>query len=1109
MRENKTKLNLKFVSPIKQVILTPFGKKPHENERDHLRSTTADVHFNGRKTLGWKIRDFVGSIEKAVGPYFKKVFPNFVAVHYFYIVSMIILASIMMYPVKTERYIDILFFASGAATQAGLNTVDVNKLSLYQQAVIYMTCLLTTPIFIHSSVCFLRLYWFERHFDNIRETSKQNFQMRRTQTLMARTQSMDQNTRNNTIENIAQSSMKYLNEHEFPFPRIHKRKQSSRNNSTTEQHENNAATNSQNNFLHPNSNGNNSPDSKSSYENSVSSDNQPKFYTQSEQDLFRNNNQVDHISEPSSSQENLNSNSDLNLNSQNKDNQQHEDNYQHHDEENVKFAELPKPKRKIEPRDVYMSLSMMRDKVPDEENQGPALVIKGPAEREKNQAIKFDLGEKPKRRKKLKTGRKPSFSGFRFTKKGKEEDTGEEEHDGNADRSGDEELSPDENEADHSGMQYIKRTPSISRPIKPVKRANTLDFIKKQPTFEKILKNKLKRRFSSFAIADEDDDDNHDDGHSEYSSIDSESDDEEDDHEAEAANSLQRHMSTNYLSWRPTIGRNSTFVNLTEEQKEELGGVEYRSLKLLSKILVFYYIGFNILAVLFLIPWIWKTLRYETVLRDASINNTWWGFFTSMSAFSDLGLTLTPDSMSSFNKSIYVLVICSFFIIIGNTGFPILLRFIIWVLFKFSKDLSLFKESLGFLLDHPRRCFTLLFPSAPTWWLFFILVLFNAIDLVLFIVLDLDAEAVKSLPVNYRVLDGFFQAVSTRTAGFTCVDLSLLHPAVQVSYTVMMYISVLPLAISIRRTNVYEEQSLGVYMGNSDNVDNGEIDQNATSYIGAHLRKQLSFDLWFVFLGLFIICIAEGSKIKDEALPDFSVFSVMFEVVSAYGTVGLSLGYPNTNTSFSGQFSVISKLVIIMMMIRGRHRGLPYSLDRAIILPSDKMEERDRYQSIHANNRFERAETVGSSTDPVITFLKSAAPDVITSRLRKPSFMRSRSRSHHSRQSLSSDSGRPFRDVHFDHSNNTTATVNNDDDHANSSGDNHYNSSGVNHYNNSSGSNHYNNHDEAIEDIELDDISKHDEEASPFEGVYRAETYGGVRQGELEPVSRDNSIYTC
>jgi len=105
-------------------------------------------------------------------------------------------------------------------------------------------------------------------------------------------------------------------------------------------------------------------------------------------------------------------------------------------------------------------------------------------------------------------------------------------------------------------------------------------------------------------------------------------------------------------------------------------------------------------------------------------------------------------------------------------------------------------------------------------------------------------------------------------------NLQLLHPAVLVSYLVMMYISVFPVAISIRRTNVYEEKSLGIW------VDDDEAeDQSNPSFVGmffsslrgigrltgvgTHIRRQLGFDLWYIFLGLFIICIVEGSQIAD------------------------------------------------------------------------------------------------------------------------------------------------------------------------------------------------------------------------------------------------------
>jgi len=151
-----------------------------------------------------------------------------------------------------------------------------------------------------------------------------------------------------------------------------------------------------------------------------------------------------------------------------------------------------------------------------------------------------------------------------------------------------------------------------------------------------------------------------------------------------------------------------------------------------------------------------------------------------------------------------------------------------------------------------------------------------------------------------------------------------------------MYISVLPIAISVRRTNVYEERSLGIY-GSPDEDKEGE---GEPSYVGAHIRRQLSFDLWYIFLGFFIVAISEGPRLQSGD-PNFTMFAVLFEIVSAYGTVGLSLGYPTINASLSAEFGVIGKLIIIAMQIRGRHRGLPYELDRAVLLPSESMHEKE------------------------------------------------------------------------------------------------------------------------------------------------------------------------
>ena len=171
----------------------------------------------------------------------------------------------------------------------------------------------------------------------------------------------------------------------------------------------------------------------------------------------------------------------------------------------------------------------------------------------------------------------------------------------------------------------------------------------------------------------------------------------------------------------------------------------------------------------------------------------------------------------------------------------------------------------------------------------------------------------------------------------------------------------------MRRTNVYEEKSLGIYGSTKEETE----DDKEPSYLGAHLRRQLSFDLWYIFLGLFIIAIAEGGRLANTNEYSFTLFSVLFEIVSAYGTVGLSLGYPNIDASFSAEFNVVSKLVIIAMQIRGRHRGLPYELDRAILLPSDSLHKKEDED---AARRIQRRASSLSNFEPIGHPLASRTP---------------------------------------------------------------------------------------------------------------------------------------
>lgn len=228
----------------------------------------------------------------------------------------------------------------------------------------------------------------------------------------------------------------------------------------------------------------------------------------------------------------------------------------------------------------------------------------------------------------------------------------------------------------------------------------------------------------------------------------------------------------------------------------------------------------------------------------------------------NLGFTLTPDSMISFQDATFPMLLMSFLAFAGNTCYPCLLRFIIWAMYKICPEKSSNKDLLGFLLSHPRRCYTLLFPSKPTWILFGILLAMNSLDVLLIIVLDLNNPAVNNLAAGPRVLAAIFQAASARHTGTATFNLADVSPAVQFSLVVMMYIAIFPIAISIRASNVYEEKTLGVY-GKEEDLN----ETDGRSYVMQHIQNQLGFDLWYIFLGCFCICVAEAGKIADISIP--------------------------------------------------------------------------------------------------------------------------------------------------------------------------------------------------------------------------------------------------
>ncbi|CAF4661133.1 unnamed protein product [Rotaria sp. Silwood1] len=77
----------------------------------------------------------------------------------------------------------------------------------------------------------------------------------------------------------------------------------------------------------------------------------------------------------------------------------------------------------------------------------------------------------------------------------------------------------------------------------------------------------------------------------------------------------------------------------------------------------------------------------------------------------------------------------------------------------------------------------------------------------------------------------------------------------------------------------------------------------------------------WLFLFIFLIC-AFDSYHMTPVDPSITVFRVIFEVISAFGGCGLSMGHPNVTSSFATVLTLPSKIILILTMCMGRHRGL-------------------------------------------------------------------------------------------------------------------------------------------------------------------------------------------
>lgn len=254
-------------------------------------------------------------------------------------------------------------------------------------------------------------------------------------------------------------------------------------------------------------------------------------------------------------------------------------------------------------------------------------------------------------------------------------------------------------------------------------------------------------------------------------------------------------------------------------------------------------------------------------------------FFHSISAFTTAGFSIYSDSFMKFEGNIFFNIVIILLMILGAVGFFVLY------------DLA------GYIKNYKKKNRRLAVHTKIVIWLMMALSLAGA---VIFYFLE-GASQVNS--VNDRVLTALFQSfTASTTAGFNSVNTGLMSAGSLFITVVLMFIGAGPGSTGggIKLT------TFGVLLISLYNQLTGKKNaavlkrRISTGTIERATAITLLAALWLIAAVLCLV-ISEGKEF----------LTVLFEVASALGTVGLSAGITSSLTSFG-------KLIIIITMLVGR-----------------------------------------------------------------------------------------------------------------------------------------------------------------------------------------------
>jgi trk system potassium uptake protein TrkH len=256
----------------------------------------------------------------------------------------------------------------------------------------------------------------------------------------------------------------------------------------------------------------------------------------------------------------------------------------------------------------------------------------------------------------------------------------------------------------------------------------------------------------------------------------------------------------------------------------------------------------------------------------------WLGVFHAVSAFNNAGFSLFSDNLVSFaTDPVICLPICAA-IILGGLGFPVITQ-----LRRYGRTVRLWSMNTRLVL-----------------WGTIVLLVAGTVYIT---VLEWgNPGTLGALDPAGRVLAGFFQAVQTRTAGFNSVDIGALDEATLFGMDIMMFIGGGPAGtaggIKITTFAVLFFIILSEVRGEA-----------AVNVFGKRLSRAVHREA--ISVALFSVAVVVAGTVTLLLVSPFPTSRVLFEAISAFGTVGLSTG-------ITADLPVLGQLALVFLMFVGR-----------------------------------------------------------------------------------------------------------------------------------------------------------------------------------------------